>query len=161
MPYKNDKSKVLKYIYITRYSEAFNTDIHFKWFDSVIVDAMFFIQLKPWRSFSKFQEYIKYLYIRNVLPYFETGIQTVHIVFDEQGVNDISPKAVERSRRDLNHNEKPIATNLNIESSSLLPPEWDKYTQTIKFCPLDVYVCRFHMYARIAFKRLSLETLNT
>ena len=66
----------------------------------------FFIQFKPWRSFSIFQKYIKYLYLRNVLPYFEVGIQTVHIVFDEQGVNDISPKAVEseRSGRDLNHN---------------------------------------------------------
>ena len=85
------------------------------------------IQFQSWRSFSIFQEYIKYLYIKNVLPYFEVGIQTVHIVFDEQGVNDISPKAVERSRRDLNQNEKPIATYLNNESSSLLPPEWDKY----------------------------------
>ena len=126
LPYKRDKSKVLN-IYKTRYSEAFNTDIDFKLFDSLIIDAMFFIQFIPWRSFSIFHEYIKYLYIRNVLPYFEVGIQTVHIVFDEQGVNDISPRAVERSRRDLNHNEKPIATNLNIESLSLLPPEWDKY----------------------------------
>ena len=29
-----------------------------------------------------------------------------------------------------------------------------RYTQT-KFFPLDVYDCRFHMHARISFKRLS------
>ena len=38
---------------------------------------------------------------------------------------------------------------------------WLLYTQTIKFCPLDVYVCRFHIYARIRFKLLLLKTLNT
>ena len=25
------------------------------------------------------------------------------------------------------------------------------YTQTIKLCPLDVYVCQFQMYERILF----------
>ena len=33
------------------------------------------------------------------------------------------------------------------------------YTQTIKLCSLDVYVCRFNMDARISFKLLSLQTL--
>ena len=37
------------------------------------------------------------------------------------------------------------------------------YTQTIKFCPLDVYVCTFHMYARIPndyyYKTLSLSNV--
>ena len=27
-----------------------------------------------------------------------------------------------------------------------------KYTETIKLCPLDVYVCQFQMYERISFK---------
>ena len=26
------------------------------------------------------------------------------------------------------------------------------YTETIKLCPLDVYVCQFQMYERISFK---------
>ena len=27
----------------------------------------------------------------------------------------------------------------------------NKYTETIKLCPLDVYVCQFQMYERISF----------
>ena len=27
-----------------------------------------------------------------------------------------------------------------------------EYTETIKLCPLDVYVCQFQMYERISFK---------
>ena len=32
------------------------------------------------------------------------------------------------------------------------PPKYGKYTETIKLCPLDVYVCQFQMYERISFK---------
>ena len=28
----------------------------------------------------------------------------------------------------------------------------EKYTETIKLCPLDVYVCQIQMYERISFK---------
>ena len=34
------------------------------------------------------------------------------------------------------------------------------YTETIKLCPLDVYVCQFLMYERISFKFLHLELLS-
>ena len=54
-------------------------------------------------------------------------MQTLHIVFDEQDATYISPKAVERSLRDLRHNEKPIVINLNKESSLCFQREWDTF----------------------------------
>ena len=54
----------------------------------------------PLRSFSTFSEYIQYVFIRNVLCFYEHGIKTVHIVFGEQDIGVISPKYLERSRRD-------------------------------------------------------------
>ena len=33
------------------------------------------------------------------------------------------------------------------------------YTETIKLCPLDVYVCQFQIYERISFKFLTLPTV--
>ena len=32
------------------------------------------------------------------------------------------------------------------------------YTETIKLCPLDVYVCQFLMYVRISFIFFTLQT---
>ena len=35
-----------------------------------------------------------------------------------------------------------------------------KYTETIKFCPLDVYVCQFLMYKRISFMFLHYKLIS-
>ena len=35
-----------------------------------------------------------------------------------------------------------------------------KYTETIKLCPLDVYVCQFQMYERISFKFSHYQLLS-
>ena len=34
-----------------------------------------------------------------------------------------------------------------------------KYTETIKLCPLDVYVCQFLMYERISNNFFTLQTV--
>ena len=34
------------------------------------------------------------------------------------------------------------------------------YTETIKLCPLDVYVCQFYMYERISFNFLHFKLLS-
>ena len=126
LPYKSDKAKV-KHIYKERYPGVFLTDIDITAFDRIVIDAMFLLYSPPLRHFSTFSEYIMYLYTRNILPYFEVGISTVHAIFDEQSVSNISPKSVERTRRDAVEEETHIVTASPIDNSSLLPPDWDKF----------------------------------
>ena len=37
---------------------------------------------------------------------------------------------------------------------------FERYTETIKLCPLDVYVCQFLMYERISFNLLNNKLLS-
>ena len=46
------------------------------------------------------------------------------------------------------------------ECSAVNVPASHKYTETIKLCPLDVYVCQFLMYERISFNFLHYKLLS-
>ena len=47
----------------------------------------------------------------------------VHSVFDEQGIGVISPKYLERSRRD---SDNPFVKNIKLDPNSILPSEFLK-----------------------------------
>lgn len=126
LPYKSETSKILQ-VYKTRYPEAFCNSIDITGFDCIVLDAMFFIYSPPLRSFNTFSEYIKHLYVRNISCYFDSGIQNVHVVFDDQSLSLISPKDVERSRRDIDDDQRPVVKNINLESESVLPSDWQKF----------------------------------
>ena len=126
LPYKGEKSKMLS-IYKSRYPDAFLSSKVLSNLEAIIIDAMFFIYHPPLRSFSTFSEYLQHVFIRNVLCYYEHGIKTVHIVFDEQDIGVISPKDLERSRRDSDESDNPFVKNIKLDPNSILPSDWQKF----------------------------------
>ena len=70
---------------------------------------MFFIYSAPLRSFKTFIEDIRSQFARYVSVYFEFGVKEVHIVFDDQNENILSPKSIERARRDDNEDKLIMA----------------------------------------------------
>ena len=125
MPYKSDKSKILQ-AYKSRYPEICASNFDISGFDSIILDGMFIIYSAPLRSFTTFSEYIQNLYMKYVSVYFDVGIKQVHIVFDDQNETCLTPKSVERSRRD-NDSEKPGILPADFDQNSSLPRDWKKF----------------------------------
>ena len=98
-------------VYKSRYPDAFLTNLKLSEFDAIIIDAIFFIYHPPLRSFNIFSEYLQHVFVRNILCYYGHGIQTVHICVDEQAADVVSPKELERSRREI---RKPICKRHSV-----------------------------------------------
>ena len=129
LPYKSDKCKMLQ-IYKSRYPDSFESNFDLTLFDTVVLDGMFMIHSAPLRSFKTFSEYIFYLFTRHVSIYFEQDLKYVHVVFDDQNECQISPKSIERERRDIECDEKPIISMPDFSINDPLPRDWRKFLQT-------------------------------
>ena len=126
LPYKGQKSKILT-VYKSRYPDAFLVNLKLSEFDVIIIGAMFVIYHPPLRSYNTFAEYLQHVFVRNILCYYGYGIEAVHICFDEQSFEFVSPKELESSRRDSDKFENPFVQNFELEPESLLPSDWKKF----------------------------------
>ena len=126
LPYKGQKSKILT-VYKSRYPDVFLVNLKLSEFDVIIIGAMFFIYHPPLRSYNTFAEYLQHVFVRNILCYYGYGIEAVHICFDEQSFEFVSPKELESSRRDSDKFENPFVQNFELEPESLLPSDWKKF----------------------------------
>ena len=132
LPYKTDNKSSILGLYKSRYPDCFESFNDFSSFDTVVLDAMFMIRSKPLGSFKTFSEYVLYLYTKHVDVHFRNGVQTVHVVFDDQNDSVLNPKSIERSRRDIAADERPILSSGNLSLSDPLPrpltgKKWDKF----------------------------------
>ena len=126
LPYKSQKCTMLQ-IYKTRYPDSFDSRCDFSSFDSVILDGMFMIHSAPLRSFKTFYEYILYLYTKNIAVYFENDVKYVHVVFDDQNDIQLSPKSIERARRDIQNEERPVIVTGDFSVEDSLPRNWNNF----------------------------------
>ena len=124
-PYKADKCTILP-VYKSRYPEAFQSGFCISDFDTLIFDAMFLIYSPPPRGSKTFSDYINAFYLRNISTYLEQGIKSIHMVFDNQDLHTVTPKVVERSRRDLDGSERPVSS-VSLQGESILSRDWQTF----------------------------------
>ena len=90
-----------------------------------IAEGMNIIYTSPLRQFKTFSDYASFLVARWILPYFKKGCTEVRILFDQCNTQGLSPKSVERSRRDTCDDSNGVYTD--IDDETVLPQNWHKF----------------------------------
>lgn len=75
-----------------------------------------------------------------MLPCFRKGVQEVRILFDEVGTQGISPKDVERSRRDRTEEECDCYDS--IDDGVPLPSQWSSFLKVHQKNKLHAAFCQ-------------------
>ena len=90
-----------------------------------IIDGMFIINSSPLAIHRTFAEYAQFLFdIWVVRPRNQFNTSEVHLIFDDPNRHGISPKDIERSRRD---SAPQISDFEEISAGSLLPSNWRSF----------------------------------
>ena len=101
-PLKGQKSNTTKYLE-TRYKHSqppvFLTELPWKP-EAVIIEGMFIINTTPLNSHKTLADYCKFLIQRFISPQFHKGCTEVHIIFDNPGQLNHTPKYFEQRQRD-------------------------------------------------------------
>ena len=140
LPHKGAKSVIYDF-FNKKYSSTYEiVSSSFKFVSStcVIVEGMNIIYSSPLKNLKTFAEYAQFLVARWVLPFFRKGVQEVRILFDQVGTQGISPKDVERSRRDRTEEECDCFDS--IDDGVPLPSQWSSF---LKVRQNKHALCRF------------------
>ena len=125
LPYKGAKSVIYNYL-DKRYSSQYQIISHsfnFTPADScVVIEGMNIIYTSPLKHFKLFKDYAEFLVQRWVSTYFRKGFKEVRILFDQNETQGLSPKGMERSRRDKVSDEEEHFDN--IDDNVTLPKKW-------------------------------------
>ena len=135
LPYKGAKS-VMYDQFEKRYTskaQMITSSINFS--DSnvcVIIEGMNIIYSSPLKQFKTFKDYACFLIQRWIYSYFRKGYREVRILFDEDGTQGISPKGVERSRRDTGEAKDTSDAYESISDGTTLPSNWMNFLKIRK-----------------------------
>ena len=128
IPEKGQKSASLQY-FRALYKDAFlnilPTDGLVR-FTTVILEGMFMIQTTPLPMHKTFKDYAEFLFNRWIVrSHAQYRASEVHVVFDHPNRHGISPKDIERSRRDssFSHNVE----YKTVTSQSTMPGNWRNF----------------------------------
>ena len=91
----------------------------------VIIEGMNIIYMSPFKHQKHFHEYANLLVSRWMTPYFSKGYKEVRILFDQSGTQGLSPKGIERKRRDGTDQDSDIFDI--IEDNTPLPKQWSNF----------------------------------
>ena len=97
--------------------------------DVVVLDGMFFVHSSPLKlPFMKtFQDYSRFLFCKWIVPYLKSAVtKEIHVVFDDPCTTGISPKSIERNRRDSTRIDKASEV-IPIEDDIPLPQNWQTF----------------------------------
>ncbi|XP_071481651.1 uncharacterized protein [Diadema antillarum] len=144
LPYKGAKSVVYDY-FGKRYTAA-----DYKLIDNcapfsdnssvcVILEGMNIIHSSPLHQFKIFKEYVDFLCRRYIGFYFRRGYKEVRVLFDQYNTQGISPKYLERMRREKGNTNEPPAYE-SIDDNAPLPKNWEKF---LKHRPNKHKLCRY------------------
>ena len=71
--------------------------------DVAILEGMFIVQTPPILTMTYMQDYVQLLLTKFVRPHFAAGVTEVHVIFDNPGALPETPKEIEQSRQDQEH----------------------------------------------------------
>ena len=94
--------------------------------DTVIIDFMPFLSIAPSPTDIFFKDYALKLFKSKILTWYRSRqFQNVHVIFDNQCFNLISPKDIERMRRD---STKDIGKDYDVvNEKTYTPTKWDTF----------------------------------
>lgn len=100
--------------------------------DAVLLDGMFFINLKPLNNTRTMLDYSKLLFRRFLGPHYRSGVEEVHLLFDNPR-NIFNPKSCEQQRRDARsqghdgenaHGSQSLHSHYTLQPTSEVPRPW-------------------------------------
>ena len=125
-PLKGQKSYTTHYLQC-RYKETiphvFLTNMPWKP-ECCVLEGMFLINTTPLGSHKIMSEYAKFLFTRFVLTQFRRGCQEVHLIFDNPGRLQNTPKYFEHKRRDKSATITTDHCCDAITSTTKIPKRW-------------------------------------
>jgi hypothetical protein len=133
IPEKGQKSSAVS-VFKSLYPEAFTSTVkqtvpHCP--TALIIDAMFIINYVPLSVHKVFSEYAKFLFDRWVVrPHKLDGATEVHMIFDDPNRHGMSPKDIERCRRDNILIQDSDFSEINSDTS--LPSNWHSFISVRK-----------------------------
>ena len=132
MPVKSPKSHATKF-YESRYSNIENIffdilpDSHKT--ECVVIDAMNYIYSSP-RACHKYISDYAYSFLRfKILPWFQRGAKEVHLIFDDPNRHGVSPKTLERQKRDNSDSsdDNTLYAKEDLTDNSTCPQNWSDF----------------------------------
>ena len=101
------------------------TSLDSQWYpDSVIMEGMFLINIKPWAAHNCLGEYANFLLKQHIHPYFRGGSSEVHLLFDDPERQGQSPKFFERQHRNKSNPVPDDHYCTEFTSDMVIPPKW-------------------------------------
>ncbi|XP_078680864.1 uncharacterized protein LOC144915910 [Branchiostoma floridae x Branchiostoma belcheri] len=111
-----------------RYPTAFNKTYPVNFVPQCsVLEGMFLINTSPLCQHRTFLDYSFFLFQKWVLPFLQSGCVEVHIVFDDPNRNGLSPKEVERNRRDSVFECNNLAAFDCVSDTTCTPKDWRKF----------------------------------
>ena len=110
-----------------------------------ILEGMFIINTTPLGTHRTLTDYAQFLIRRFILPQFSKGSKEVHVIFDNPGRLQHTPKYFERLRRDA---IAPVATGHTCDefhSHKIIPPKWRENVLNCRLCKRNL-VCFLTQY---------------
>ncbi|XP_078589268.1 uncharacterized protein LOC144869676 isoform X2 [Branchiostoma floridae x Branchiostoma japonicum] len=127
VPHKGAKSATTSF-FQSRYPSAFTKMYPTNFSPQCsVLEGMFLINTSPLGQHRTFLEYSQFLFLKWVLPFFQSGCYEVHIVFDDPHRNGLSPKDVERSRRDSVSESENVTPLDSVSDDTITPKDWRKF----------------------------------
>ena len=135
LPIQKDKSDANKF-YKKHFHEAFCANLSHLLYPhkTLIIDAMVIIyQFRPQKHHKSFGEYCHYLFTKCIVQKFRLQhFEEIHLCFGRQNVREITPKDIERTRRDNS------AVSSTVYSDKLVV-KWDSEKNTLDiWMPLQI-----------------------
>jgi len=110
----------------SRYPAILTQSLPLNWVPELaVLDGMFLIHVKPFRTKATFQDY-KLLLQRFVQPHFKKGTKEVHVLFDKPTESGFNPKQWDQLGRDedqVKENNTHTCT-YNISDATKVPSNW-------------------------------------
>ena len=89
-----------------------------------LMEGMFMINTSPLGSHTTYGDYARFLMQRHITPHFSRGCTEVHLLFDNPGRLNNTPKFFEQKRRDESATIATGHTCDDINESTRLPTKW-------------------------------------
>ena len=124
--YKGSKS-VMTSILKKRYEDVFVHSFPPGWSPQcVILEGMFLINSVPLASHKTFKDYALRIIHSSLLFHIDRGVAELHLIFDHPDRHGLSPKALEKQRRDeLKSTDEHDYQEINADTQ--LPSNWRKF----------------------------------
>ena len=152
---KSNSTKTLKARYKNASPPVFLNGLPENWIpESVMVEGMFILNTSPLCSHRTFADYSNFLSKRFLTPHFNNGAREVHLIFDNPGRMEQTPKHFERKRRDLSANVVAGHVCDDITESRPIPSKWRENIINCRNCKCNLVLFLGRYYMKVIPKQI-------